>query len=250
MISVTILTKNSAETLKATLDSAQGFEEVIVLDTGSTDQTIEIAKSYPNVKVFEAPFTGFGELHNKATSLASHEWILSLDSDETLSKELVEEIFCLKLDPGTVYAILRRNTFNGKWIKWCAGWHPDWVIRLYNRSATRFSNDKVHERVISHNLKIKRLKQMIHHTPYRSVSDFLGKMESYSELFAADHAIHKRKVSFTSALFHGWFAFFKSYFLKRGFLGGKEGYIISLYNAQTTFYKYLKLMERQRESAQ
>ena len=242
MISVTILTKDCANTLGATLESVKSFDEVIILDSGSIDETLDVAGRYPNVKSFRKPFLGFGEMHNLATSIATHDWIFSLDSDEVLTKEAEKELLSLTLDPCNVYSILRHNFFNGKRIKWCGGWHPDWVLRLYNRTATQFSLAKVHEKILTKGLNVKRLKHPILHTPYRTMSDFLDKMQNYSTLFAMQHR-GKGPVSLLSALMHGWFAFFKSYVLKRGFLGGREGFIISLYNSHTTFYKYMKLSE-------
>jgi glycosyltransferase involved in cell wall biosynthesis len=243
MISVTVLTKNSEETLQKTLESVRSFPEVIILDNGSTDATLTLAKAFPNTKIYELPFQGFGKMHNCATGLASFDWILSLDSDEVLSEELIREIHEIKLQSGLVYSILRYNYFNGKQIKWCGGWHPDRVLRLYNRKTTRFSEDAVHEKVLVNGLKEVELKAPMHHTPYRQISDFLTKMQTYSTLFADQHRSQKSS-SVSKALLHSWFAFFKSYFLKRGFLGGKEGLIISLYNSHSTFYKYLKLSEK------
>ena len=240
--------KNAAETLRHTLQSTLPFQEVLVLDTGSTDETLTIARSFPNVVIHEAPFSGFGPTHNLASELASHDWILSLDSDEVLSAPLVQELLSLSLDPGHVYALLRHNYFNGKRIKGCAGWHPDWVVRLYHRTATRFTNAAVHEKIITERLKEVKLSSPLLHTPYRKMEDFLAKMQTYSTLFAEQNRHHKGSTLW-QAIYHSWFAFFKSYFLKRGFLGGKEGFIISLYNGHTTFYKYLKLMEaRQNDS--
>lgn len=246
MISVTILTKNAEETLGSVLQSVSSFDEVILLDTGSTDCTLEIAKIYPNVKIYETQFTGFGPLHNLAAEYATHEWILSLDSDEVLTPELAEEILSLSLNPKCVYSFPFDNYFNGKHIKWC-GWYPDRHIRLYNKGVTSFSNDKVHERILTDNLKEVSLKSPVKHYSYRSISDFLQKMETYSSLYAEQNQT-KKSSSLTKAILHGGFAFIKSYIIKRGFLGGKEGYIISLYNAQTAFYKYLKLAYASRPS--
>ncbi|MCB1115902.1 MAG: glycosyltransferase family 2 protein [Chlamydiia bacterium] len=239
MITVTILTKNNEETLGSVLESVKDFEEVVILDTGSTDTTLEIAAMYPNAQIFHSPFTGFGPLHNLAAYHAKRDWILSLDSDEILSPSLAEEIRQLSLDPKKVYSFPFNNYFNGKHIKWC-GWYPDRHIRLYNKRVTTFTNDHVHERIETNGLSEVKLKSPVKHYSYRSISDFLRKMETYSTLFAKQYA-HKKSSSFAKALLHGGFAFIKSYVLKRGFLGGKEGYIISLYNGQTAFYKYLKL---------
>jgi glycosyltransferase involved in cell wall biosynthesis len=242
MISVTILTKDCAKTLPVTLDSVQHFSEVLVFDTGSQDKTLEIAASYPNVKVISGEFTGFGKAHNLASSLARYDWILSIDSDEVLSPPLLQEIQQLDLNPACAYRILRKNYYNDKWIRWCGGWHPDWVVRLYHRQKTRFTDAAVHEKVITERLEVVSLHSPLLHTPYRKISDFLSKMQTYSTLFAEQNK-GKKQSSLCQAIFHSWFAFFKSYILKRGFLGGKEGFIISLYNGHTAFYKYLKLAE-------
>lgn len=239
MFSVCILTKNSAATLKSTLDSTSSFPEVLILDNGSTDETLLIAKSYPNVKIHHSPFIGFGPLRNDLAQLASYDWILSLDSDEVLSSELIEELQTLSLDSHLTYQIRRYNYYRGKRIIGC-GWDPEWVARLYHRQKVRFSDSQVHESLIVSQLK--RLSFPLFHTPYRTTSDFLAKMEHYSTLFAEQNR-GKKKSSFGKAISHALFAFFRSYILRKGFLCGKEGFAISLYNANTTFYKYIKLAE-------
>ena len=241
-ISVTILTKNSEPTLRFTLESVKDFPEVIVYDSGSTDKTLSIAQEFDNVRIVQGTFCGFGPTHNLATAQASHDWVLSIDSDEVLSPELVAEIQNLKLDLSQVYSLNRKNYFNQKWIRWCGGWHPDPVIRLYHRKMTQFSDAQVHEKILSDHLQVVNLASPLMHTPYRNLSDFLSKMQTYSTLFAEQNR-GKRNSSLKKAILHGWLAFFKSYVFKRGFLGGKEGFIISMYNGHTTFYKYLKLME-------
>lgn len=243
MISVTILTKNSSETIAKTLDSCRFFPEVLLFDTGSIDETLEIARKYPNVRIVERSFQGFGPSHNSATQEASYDWILSIDSDEVLSAELLDELKALVLDPSAVYSLFRSNYFRDKCMKGCSGWYPDRVVRLYHRNSTRFSDDQVHEKVLIEKMRIIPLKGKLFHTPYRSIESFLDKMQIYSTLFAEQHAGKKRS-SFSIALFHGLAAFIKNYFLKRGFLNGKEGFIISLYNAHGTYYKYLKLAWR------
>ena len=165
MISVTILTKNCETTLKKTLDSLISFPEVLIYDTGSTDKTLSIARAYPNVKIAQEKFIGFGPTHNAASAHATHDWILSIDSDEVATPELVQEIQNLALDSTTVYSILRHNYFNGKHIKWCGGWHPDRVFRLYNRKSTRFNDAQVHEKVITNGFKEIPLASPLLHTP-------------------------------------------------------------------------------------
>lgn len=241
MISATILTKNSEETLATCLKALERFDEVIVLDTGSTDLTMDIARTFPNVKVFEAPFEGFGPLHNLAAEHASNDWILSLDSDEVLSEELANEILSQNLSEKSVYSFPFHNYFNGKHIRGC-GWFPDRHTRLYNKKTTHFSDDFVHEKILTKGLKEVKLTHPVKHYSYRSISDFLKKMENYSSLFAQQNR-QKKSASLLKALLKGSYTFFKSYFLQKGFLDGREGFIISNYNAQTTFYKYLKLEE-------
>jgi len=184
MITATILTKNNEKTLKKTLDSLQDFSEVIVLDCGSTDSTLTIASSYPNVTIHHSSFIGFGPMHNVASNLATHDWILSIDSDEVLSHPLREEICNLQLNPEKIYQLTRVNFFNGKEMKNCSGWNPDHVLRLYNRRETAFSSDLVHEKVLIKELQTQRLTSPLFHTPYLEIGDFLHKMQHYSELFA------------------------------------------------------------------
>jgi glycosyltransferase involved in cell wall biosynthesis len=247
MLSVTVLVKNAEATLADTLRSLESFSEVILLDTGSTDQTLAIAGEFPNVKIFHAPFQGFGPSHNLATSLAAYDFVLSLDSDEILSDELIKEIHNLSLDKDAVYRIRRDNYFQGKWIRGCSGWYPDRVLRLYNRKSTSFTNAAVHEKIVVGSLKIIDLTYPMKHTPYRSISEFLAKMQMYTTLFAEQN-VGKKSSSLTKALLHAFFTFVKSYFFKRGIFCGFEGFFISLYNAHTAFYKYIKLLEANQKS--
>ena len=241
MITITILTKNAARTLRQTLDSVKSFDEVIILDNGSTDETLEIAKNYPNVSIHFSPFIGFGPLHNLASSIAKHDWIFSLDSDEVMTEELLLSLKSLKLDSSCIYQVDRKNLYNEKWIRGC-GWHPDSKVRLFHRKMTKFTDDFVHEKVIDSALKIISLKAAILHRSYLTVSDFLTKMEHYSTLYAENNP--QKKSSLSKAVFMGIYTFFKSYILKRGVFDGKEGFIISLYNSQVSYYKYLKIAFR------
>jgi glycosyltransferase involved in cell wall biosynthesis len=241
MITVTILTKNAEKYLHQVLEALHDFSEVAILDTGSKDRTIEIAKQFSNVVVYENDFIGFGPCHNLLSSMAKNDWILSIDADEIVTEELKNEILSLNLDKNSVYSFCRHNFYRGKWIKGC-GWYPDRQIRLYNRSVTRFSDAQVHEAVIARGLRQVKLKAVVNHYPYSCMHDFLAKMQSYSTLFAKQNQ-GKKKSSLGKAISHGLFAFLKSYILKRGFLLGQEGFVISAYNGHTAFYKYLKLQE-------
>lgn len=242
MISVCILTKNSGKTLHQTLESTRLFPEVIVLDNGSTDDTLAIAAIFPNVRVYQESFIGFGPLRNLAASKASHPWIFALDSDEIISAALLNELQALSLERGFVYSLPRHNFYAGKHITGC-GWGKDLVVRLYHREDTSYNTAPVHEAVVEQKVQKVSLSSPLLHTPYRSTEEFLSKMQHYSSLFA-DQYQGKRRSSFQKALWKGVFAFFRSYILQNGIFLGKEGFILSMYNGNTTFYKYLKLFER------
>lgn len=246
MISVTMLSKNSERTIGKALESLRWADEVILLDTGSTDHTLEIAATFHNVKIHKTPFTGFGELHNLATELAAHPWILSVDSDEVVSPELAEELSTLVLDAQTVYSVARHNYFNDRWIRGC-GWYPDRCLRLYNRTATRFSSQEVHESILMEGMELVELKGPLLHFSYPNIASLLEKMQLYSDLFARQYR-HKRRSSLPKALTHAFTTFFISYLLQRGLFFGYEGFVISLYKAHTAYYKYLKLREANRSS--
>ena len=241
MISVTILTKNSERYLSEVLEALTRFDEVLIYDNGSTDKTFEIAESFPNVTLKKGAFLGFGPTHNLASSLARNDWILSIDSDEVVTQELATELLNLQLDPQAVYSFPRHNYYNGKFIKGC-GWYPDRQWRLYNRAQTRFTDAQVHEAIIFKGMRSIPLTAPLVHYSYGSHAEFLSKMQSYSDLFAKQN-VGKKQSSPCKAVLHGLFAFIKSYFLKRGWLGGYEGFVISVYNGNTAFYKYLKLYE-------
>jgi len=240
-ISVTILTKNNEKYIRQVLDSTRSFDEVLLYDNGSKDKTLDIASEYAHVNIIKGPFLGFGPSHNRASDLAKNDWILSIDSDEVISKEMVTEIKNTSLDRKHVYSFPRHNYYNGKFIK-CCGWYPDRQYRLYNRQTTKFTNAEVHEQIIVSGFTHIQLKHPIIHYSYSSVSDFLNKMQNYSDLFAKQYC-GKKKSSPCKAVLHGFFAFLKCYIWKRGFIAGYEGLLISAYNAHTAFYKYMKLYE-------
>lgn len=239
MISVCILTKNAEKTLAATLESVKSFPEVVILDTGSSDRTLEIAQKYPNVKVHTSPFYGFGPLRNALAEKASFDWILALDSDEILSQNLVSEIHKTSLDPHKAYSIPRYNFYKGQRIRGC-GWGGERIVRLYHRGFAKFSPAPVHESLEAKAVLL--LREPLFHTPYLSTEDFLRKMQHYSSLFAEQYKGKKRS-SFAKALGKALFTFFRSYLIKGGVFDGSAGFIISWYNANTAFYKYLKLKE-------
>ena len=248
-ISATILTRNSQGLLREVLASLRWCDEVVVLDTGSTDATLTIAAQFANVSLHQltGPFPGFGRAHQRAVALARNDWILSIDSDEIVSSELRDEILRRPLDPRAVYAIPFQNYFNGKLITTC-GWAPDRHERLFHRRSTNFCASEVHERVRTTDLAVLALRGTIRHYSYRSLEDFLCKMSAYSRLFAAQNA-GRRRSSPVKAVSRSLWAFGKSYVLERGILQGAEGLVISAYKAQTVFWKYMMLREANQREA-
>jgi glycosyltransferase involved in cell wall biosynthesis len=240
-ISVTILTKDSSRYLEEVLEALESFDEIIILDNGSSDDTIEIAKKFANVKVYEHEFIGFGPLKNLAIDYASNDWILSIDSDEIVSQTLVKEILSQKLEPNIVYSIPRDNYYNHKHMR-CCGWEGDRVNRLFNKKMTSFNNNLVHESLILDKMSIKELNSTLVHYSFNSASQLIDKMQKYSTLYAKDYN-GKKSSSPLKAFIRASFAFFKYYFLKKGFLNGYEGLVISVSNANGVFYKYIKLYE-------
>ena len=241
-ISVTILTKDSQKYLSQCLEALQAFDEVIILDNGSTDKTLEIAKTFENVKIYHHDFIGFGPLKNLAASFATHDWIFNVDSDEIVSKNLILELQNCTFEQTHIYSIPRHNYYKKKWIK-CCGWYPDRVLRIYNKKHTCYNNNMVHESLIRNDetVVVNLSSPLIHHA-YDSIEQLLEKLQRYSTLWAEKN--HK-KSSPSKAFGRALFAFFKNYFLQRGFLCGYEGLLISITNANHVFYKYLKLYEKE-----
>lgn len=243
--SVAMMVKNSERYLAEVLAALADFDEIVLLDNGSTDRTLDIASGFANVSVHKHPFMGFGPMKNLAASLAKHDWIFSVDSDEVADARLVESIRRVveRNAPETVGSLSRLNHYNGRQIKAC-GWYPDILPRLYHRSHTRFSDRQVHESLQlpekTHNI---RLEGCLKHYSFENAEGLIQKMQQYSSLYAEENRF-KKSASPLKALLHGGVAFLKNYVLKKGFAYGADGFIISAANAQGAYYKYIKLYER------
>ena len=241
-ISIVLITKNSENSLKSCLESLKKFNDVIIYDNGSNDKTVQIAKSFANVTVHEGEFFGFGKTKAHAVSLAKHDWVFSLDSDETVSPELVDELLTMPLNDAQLYYVRRDNFYNGRHIK-CCGWYPENIVRLFNKTKTNFDDSAVHEKIEVKNLKSDYLKFPINHYSFHSVADFLVKIQSYSEIYANEHK-GKRSSSILKAILRGKSMFIKSYIIKGGWKCGFEGFVISFFAGLGTTVKYLKLREK------
>lgn len=239
-LSVTILTKNSQRYLAQCLESVANFDEVIILDNGSTDNTLEIARQFPNVKIFTSPFIGFGPLKNLAASYARNEWVFSLDSDEVLTKKLTQTLSLLHFDETKAYMFNRLNHYKEMPIKYC-GWYPDRVIRLYNRNTYSFSQAMVHEKIDVLQTNCLHIQGDICHYPFDNALVFPQKMLHYASLYAKQK--QGKKVTLGTIIGHTFFAFFKKYFLEKGVFHGFTGLLLSFSHAEAVFYKYATLYE-------
>lgn len=244
-VSVVMIVKNAEMTIKTSLDELKAFDEVILYLNNTSDSTHEIAQNYDNVKIIEGDFLGFGPTKNKAATYAKNDWILSLDSDEVLTSDFINNLKDTRLDSQRVYTILRSNFYKKQEIKHC--WGNDVIVRLYNRTATQFTEKKVHEQIIKDAMKVENIDGTVKHFPYANITDFIIKLDRYSTIYAEDN-VGKKSASPLKAISNAHFSFFKTYFLKRGFLDGYAGLVIAFSHMATNFYKYMKLYEANKEN--
>ena len=240
-ISAVVLAKNSELTIAKTLQSLEDFDDVVVYDNGSTDETIQIAKSFRNVNLIEGEFRGFGWTKNMAASFAKHDWIIIIDSDEVIDKQLRNTLKTKVLDPNTVYLLNFLAFYKERQVKFC-GWNNQKIKRVYNKKITHYNANDVHENIITDGLHVELLDGNVEHYSYHSLTQFIIKADRYSTLFARDNA-GKRSSSPLLAVSNGLFSFFKTYFLKLGFLDGYVGLVIAFSHMITNFFKYMKLYE-------
>lgn len=244
-ISAVIITKEEALNIGDCISSLKdAVDEVIVVDAESSDETLKIAEAL-GARIFVRSWKNYGDQRNFGTSQASNDWILSIDADERLSQELVQEIKSEKLDKQKVYSISIKTNYLGKWIKYC-GWYPNYKKRMYNRTAAKWSEELVHENLIyAIGMNVVKLKNEILHYSYPSLKRHHEKTESYARLTAKKWKLENRSPNLLKKLFGPSFRFFRTYVLKFGFLDGREGYLISKMSAllvkkQLQYYKQLE----------
>ncbi len=239
-ISVIIITKNAASTLRACLESVAWATEIIVVDSGSSDDTLKISREFTD-KVIEHSWLGFGPQKNYALQQAKHEWVLSIDADEWLDSKLITEIqHAIQAPESAIYSLPRCSKFCGQFIKHGA-WGNDRVTRLFKRNSARFSNDQVHEKLVYQG-NVKKLQHWLWHDSCDNLTTAITKMNDYSSLSAQMKLAQGKHGSLASALFRGFWTFLKAYIFKAGFLDGKAGFILSWVTAQGSYYRYLKLL--------
>lgn len=242
-LSVILITKNEAVNIRACLESVAWADEIIVVDSGSTDDTLAIARDFtPHVHVHDWP--GFGAQKNRALDYATREWVFSIDADERVTPELRAEIETVLAGPqADAYRVPRLSSFCGRFMHH-SGWRPDYVLRLFRRSKGRFSDALVHESVQLQG-SVGQLRQSLLHYSYRDFEDVIAKLNSYSSASAAMLQRRGRRGGLAQAIYHGLWAFVRTYFLRAGFLDGREGFMLAVMNAENSYYRYIKLWLKQ-----
>ena len=245
-LSVYILTYNEEAKIGTAIKSVSWADEVVVVDSESTDATVLIAKAL-GARVVNVPFEGFGKLRNAAIESCSHEWIFSLDADERCTPEAASEIRQIlnAPAPADAYYVPRRNWFMGRWIRH-SGWYPDYrQPQLFRKGAMVFrEEDEVHEGYQLEG-RVGYLRNSIRQFPFRNLEQLQVKANRYSSL--GSDKLMRRGVtgSMAKAFAHGLWAFLQIYIIKMGFLDGWAGFVIAFGNFEGTFYRYAKLTERQ-----
>lgn len=248
-LSAIIITRNEEARIGACLASLSFAGEIIVVDNGSTDRTVEIARA-AGAQVHLAPdWPGFGPQKNRALALATQPWVLSVDADERVTPQLRDEIVAVVRAAGSpdAWDMPRRSSYCGQYMEH-SGWYPDRVTRLFRRGTARFSDDVVHERLLAPG-PTGHLRHDLLHATFEDFSAVLMKLERYSTAGAQRAFAQGKRGSFGAAIAHGLWAFVRTYVVQRGFLDGRMGFALAVSNAEGTYYRYLKLWLLQREAA-
>jgi len=238
-ISVTIICKNEENRIRRCLDSVLWADEIVVVDSGSTDKTLEIVAEYTDKIFVNEEWPGFGLQKRVAVDKASNDWVLALDSDEVVSDKLRDEIIECSLEGNekTVYRVNRLTHFCGKFI-YHSGWHPDKIVRLFNRKHYTYNDKYVHETVDCKGSKKIDFKGKLLHYTFESLEDYIQKRNKYAKAWADSQYAKGRSTGVFEIVFHSLFAFFRHYIIRLGFLDGYHGYLISVIQMEYTFNKY------------
>ncbi|MBW1917282.1 MAG: glycosyltransferase family 2 protein [Deltaproteobacteria bacterium] len=246
-LTVTIITLNEEANIVACLESVRWAEEIVVVDSQSSDRTVELARAFTD-RIFVVPWQGFAWNKNLALDQARMEWVFSLDADERVTPALREEIQeHVRADgPLEGYRVARKNFFCGQWIKHL-GWYPDYTIRLFRRGQGHFVDREVHEGVAVDG-RVGTLQHPLEHYTYDNLSDFVQRMDRYSLLAARELVKQGKRPCWGELLWRPWLTFVNLYFLKKGFLEGRAGYTLAVLYSVYNFLKYAKLRELRQQA--
>ena len=242
-ISAVIITLNEERNIVRCLKSLEWVDEVLVVDSGSTDRTVELCEAH-GARVIKAEWLGFGKTKHFAVEQATYDWILSIDADEEVTPSLKEKIKSILENPDVTvaYRIKRQAFYPGQAIKH-SGWQKDYPLRLFNRKNGNFNDREVHESV-DFNGQVQYIQEPLYHYTYPTISSHIQKMDRYTNLSATELT---RKSTILGSLGRAFFRFIKMYFLKAGFLGGRIGFILCLNSAFGIYLKYIKLWEKEQK---
>jgi glycosyltransferase involved in cell wall biosynthesis len=245
-VSVVIVTKNEEKNIGDALESVKDFEDIVVVDSFSEDRTVEICRQYTS-KVFQHEWQGYARQKQMAVDYAKKPWVLIVDADERVTPELESEIMeKIAIERSAGFYIPRKNFFLGKWIRH-SGWWPDYTVRLFKKDLSFVEQREVHEKVIVKG-PVDYLKNPIEHYTYRTISDYIKKMESYSTLSAQEMLIKNPHPSaaFLSLkmMLSPVFTFIKMFFIKQGFRDGVHGLMLAVLYSFYAFLKYAKALEK------
>jgi glycosyltransferase involved in cell wall biosynthesis len=242
-----VITKNEEANIGPCLDGLAFCDERIVVDAGSTDRTVALARER-GTRVETHDWQGFGAQKNFALSLAQGDWVLSIDADERISPALAREIErAVAEGRADGFEIPRLSSFVGREMRH-SGWFPDYVLRLFRRGKARFSDDLVHERVVCDGPVGRLTEHLAHHSVSR-LEQAISRVDRYSTAGAEMLVASGRRVSFAHGITHGAWSFFRAYVLRLGFLDGREGFLLAVANAEGTYYRYMKAwLARRRKS--
>jgi len=245
LITPVIIVKNGARHITHTLDSLAAFKQVVLYDNGSSDETLELAVRYTNVKLVQGEFLGFGPTKNQAAACAETDWVFSLDIDETPTPALLSALASWPLDDARrVGQVLRENYFCGRHVRGC-GWGNDYLNRLYHRDHHAFTDSAVHEKLLLQaNSRVLRLAGSLQHEAITDMAQILHKAQHYSELYATSDKA--RLHAFPVILLKTLFGFVRAYLLKGGVFYGVRGFMIAAGEALGVYFKYAKVYQRQR----
>lgn len=241
-LSAIVITRNEEANIGECLASVSFAREILVVDSGSTDATVSLARAAGARVIETADWPGFGPQKNRALDQASQPWVLSIDADERVTPELRAEILAVVNDPAAhadAWDMPRSSSYCGQYMGH-SGWYPDRVTRLFRRGTARFSDDLVHERLVTQ-LPPAHLRSDLLHRSFPDLESVLDKMNRYSTAGAQRMLAQGKRATPGTAALHGLWAFIRTYFLQRGFLDGRMGFLLAVSNAEGTYYRYLKL---------
>ena len=238
-LSITIITKNEEKNIERCLKSVSWADEIVVLDTHSSDRTVEICRQFTD-KVYDEDWQGYGRQKNICAKKASHDWILNLDSDEEISPEGAEEIKqILSVDSEyAVYQFPRKNFFAGRWIRY-GGWYPDNISRLYNKTIVGFTESLVHEKLVPDD-NVGSLGNPILHYSFLCMEDYVERQNHYSTLYAEEKMKSGFQAGWSHLVLRPIASFLKNYIFRQGFRDGFQGFFLAVTFAFYTFLKYAK----------